>query len=134
MASYLVNLNTYNKLAAYCLSLNTKLQRINARVNRQKRLIKGKSRTDTIAFKTFTLANTSALFKSTLFILCMFASLKPTRQVTSGLTSLLVICYNCKKPGYFSCDCPKLRHADLKEIKKDKDKNKRALKSKKDHV
>jgi hypothetical protein len=47
---------------------------------------------------------------------------------------LLVTCYNYKKPGYFSCDCPELRHADLKEIEEDKDKDKRALESGKDHA
>jgi hypothetical protein len=34
MASHLIELNTYDKLAACCLSLNTELQRINARINR----------------------------------------------------------------------------------------------------
>jgi hypothetical protein len=34
IASYLVNLNTYNKLAACCLFLDTELRRINARINR----------------------------------------------------------------------------------------------------
>jgi hypothetical protein len=34
---------------------------------------------------------------------------------------LLVTCYNCKKPGHFSCDCPEPRRADLKEIEEDKD-------------
>jgi hypothetical protein len=79
MAFYLINLDMYNKLTACCLSLDTELRRINARVNRQKRLAEGKSRTDTTASKTFTLASTSALFKSTLFVLCVSASLKPTR-------------------------------------------------------
>jgi hypothetical protein len=79
MASHLVNLDTYNKLAACCLSLDTELRRINARVNRQKRLAEGKSRTDTTVSKTFTSANTSAPFKSTLFVPCVFASPEPTR-------------------------------------------------------
>jgi hypothetical protein len=79
MAFYLIDLNTYNKLIVCYLSLNTKLQRINARVNRQKRLVKGKSCTNTIASKTFTLASTSVLFKLTLFVLCVFASSEPTR-------------------------------------------------------
>jgi hypothetical protein len=35
---------------------------------------------------------------------------------------LSVICYNCKKPGHFSYDCPELRRADLKEIEEDEDK------------
>jgi hypothetical protein len=122
MASYLVDLNTYNKLTACCLSLNTELRRINARVNRQKRLAERKSCTDTTAPKTFTLASTSALFKSTLFVLCVSASPKLTRQATSGLTSSSVTCYNCKKLGHFSCDCSKPRHADLKEIEENKDK------------
>jgi hypothetical protein len=78
MASYLINLNTYNKLATCCLSLNTELRRINTRIDRQKRLTKGKSHTDTIAFKTFTSAGISALFKSTLFVLCVSASPEPT--------------------------------------------------------
>jgi hypothetical protein len=78
IASYLVNLNTYDKLAACCLFLNTELRRINARVNRQKRLVEGKSCTDTTASKTFTPASISALFKSTLFVLCVSASLKLT--------------------------------------------------------
>jgi hypothetical protein len=60
------------------------------------------------------------------------ASPEPTRQVTSGLTSSLVTCYNCKKPGHFSCDCPKPRRADLKEIKEDKDK--RTVESGKDYA
>jgi hypothetical protein len=58
------------------------------------------------------------------------ASRKLTRQATSGLTSSSVTCYNCKKPGHFSCDCPKPRRADLKKIKEDLEK--RALKSGKD--
>jgi hypothetical protein len=78
MASYFVDLDTYDKLAACCLSLNTKLQRINACVNRQKRLTKGKSRTNTTASKTFTLASTSAPFKSTLFVPRVSASPEPT--------------------------------------------------------
>jgi hypothetical protein len=134
MASYLVNLDTYDKLAACCLSLDIKLRRINARINRQKRLAKEKSRTDTTASKTFTLASISTFFKSTLFVLCVSASPKPTRQATSGLIFSLVTCYNCKKPGHFSYDYPKLRHADLKEIKKNKDKDKEALESGKDHA
>jgi hypothetical protein len=117
---------------AYCLSLNTKLQRINAYINRQKRLTKGKSYTNTTTFKTFTLANTSALFKSTSFVLCVSASPKPTCQATSSLTFLLVTYYNCKKPGHFSYDCLKPKHINLKEIKENKDK--KALKSGKDHA
>jgi hypothetical protein len=78
MVSYLINLDTYNKLAAYYLFFNTKLQRINIHINRQKRLIKKKSYTDTIAFKTFILASTNASFKLTLFVLCVSASLKLT--------------------------------------------------------
>jgi hypothetical protein len=78
IASHLVDLDTYNKLAAYCLSLDTELWRINICVNRQKRLAKEKSYTDTTASKTFTPASTSAFFKSTLFVLCVSASLKPT--------------------------------------------------------
>jgi hypothetical protein len=79
MASYLVNLDTYNKLTACCLFLDTELRRINTHVNRQKRLAEGKSCTDTTAFKTFTPASTSALFKSTLFVLRVSASPEPTR-------------------------------------------------------
>jgi hypothetical protein len=78
MAFYLVDLDTYDKLAACCLSLNTELQRINTCVNRQKRLTKGKSRTDTTAPKTFILASTSAPFKLTLFVLRVSVSPKPT--------------------------------------------------------
>jgi hypothetical protein len=83
-------------------------------------------------FKTFTLANTSAFFKLTLFVLHVSASLELTYQVIFGLTSLLVTCYNYKKPGYFSCDCLKLRHANLKKIKENK--NKETLESKKDYA
>jgi hypothetical protein len=132
IAFYLVDLNTYNKLTACCLSLNTKLQRINAYINRQKRFAEGKSHTNTIAFKTFTLASTSAPFKSTPFVPRVSASPEPTRQATPGLTSSSVTCYNCKKPGHFFCDCPKPRHANLKKIEKDKDKE--ALKSGKDYA
>jgi hypothetical protein len=132
MASHLVDLDTYDKLAACCLSLDTELQRINARVDRQKRLVKGKSRTNTTASKTFTSASTSASFKSTLFVLRVSASPEPTRQATPGLTSSSVTCYNCKKLGHFSYDCPKPRHADLKEIEEDKDK--RTLESGKDYA
>jgi hypothetical protein len=78
MASYLVDLDTYNKLVACCLLLDTELRRINARVNRQKRLAEGKSRTDTTASKTFTSASISAPFKSTSFVLCVSASPEPT--------------------------------------------------------
>jgi hypothetical protein len=82
--------------------------------------------------KTFTSASTSALFKSTLFVLRMSASPEPTRQAILGLTFLLVICYNCKKLGHFFCDCSEPRHADLKKIEEDKDKE--ALESGKDHA
>jgi hypothetical protein len=132
MASHLVDLDTYNKLAACCLFLDIKLRRINTHVDRQKRLVKGKSRTNTTTPKTFTSFNTSAPFKSTLFVLRVSASPKPTRQATLGLTSLSVTCYNCKKPGHFSCDCPEPRRADLKKIKEDKDK--RTLESGKDYA
>jgi hypothetical protein len=60
------------------------------------------------------------------------ASPEPTCQATPGLTSLLVIYYNYKKLGYFSCDCPKPRRADLKKIKEDKDK--RTIKSGKEYA
>jgi hypothetical protein len=132
MASHLVNLDTYNKLAACCLSLDTELRRINTHVNRQKRLAEGKSCTDTTVSKTFIPASTSALFKSTPFVLRVSASPELTRQATPGLTSLLVTCYNYKKPGHFSRDCPKPRRADLKKIKEDKDKE--TLKSGKDYA
>jgi hypothetical protein len=132
MASHLINLNTYDKLTACCLSLNIELRRINARVDRQKRLTKGKSRTDTTASKTFTPASTSAPFKSTLFVPRVSASPEPTRQATPGLTSSSVTCYNYKKPGHFSCDCPKPRRADLKEIEENEDK--RTLESGKDYA
>jgi hypothetical protein len=79
IASYLVDLDTYDKLAARCLSLDTELWRINARVDRQKRLAEGKSRTDTTASKTFIPASTSALFKSTPFVPRVSASPEPTR-------------------------------------------------------
>jgi hypothetical protein len=134
MASYLVDLDTYNKLAAYCLSLNTKLRRINTRVDRQKRFAKGKSHTNTIASKTFTLASISAFFKLTLFVSRVFVSPKPTCQATPGLTFLLITYYNYKKPGHFSCDCLKPRRVNLKKIKKNKDKDKGALESGKDHA
>jgi hypothetical protein len=62
----------------------------------------------------------------------MSASPKLTCQATLSLTSLLVTCYNYKKPGHFSCDCPKPKRADLKEIEEDKDKE--ALESEKDHA
>jgi hypothetical protein len=79
MASHLVDLDTYDKLAARCLSLNTELRRINARVDRQKRLAEGKSCTDTTAPKTFTPSNTSAPFKSILFVLRVSAFPELTR-------------------------------------------------------
>jgi hypothetical protein len=132
IAFYLVDLDTYNKLTACCLSFDTELRRINVRVNRQKRLVEGKSRTDTIASKTFTPASTSAPFKSTSFVLRVSASPEPTRQATPGLTSSSVTCYNYKKPGHFSRDCPEPRRADLKEIEEDKDKG--TLESGKDYA
>jgi hypothetical protein len=64
----------------------------------------------------------------------MFAFSKLTCQAISSLTFLLVICYNYKKLGYFFYNCPKLKRANLKKIKKDKNKDKGALKSEKDHV
>jgi hypothetical protein len=79
IASHLVNLDIYDKLAACCLSLDTKLRRINARVDCQKRLAKGKSHINTTAPKTFTPASTSAPFKSTPFVPRVSASPKPTR-------------------------------------------------------
>jgi hypothetical protein len=62
----------------------------------------------------------------------MSASSELTCQVISGLTFLLVICYNCKKLGHFFYNCPELRRADLKEIEEDEDKG--VLESGKDHA
>jgi hypothetical protein len=94
--------------------------------------VKEKSYINTIASKTFILASINVFFKSILFVLYVFASSKLTCQAISGLIFLLVICYNCKKLGYFSYNCSELRHVNLKEIKKNKDKG--ALKSGKDYA
>jgi hypothetical protein len=57
---------------------------------------------------------------------------KPACQAISGLTFLLITYYNCKKPGHFSYNCFKPRRANLKKIKKDKDK--KTLESEKDYA
>jgi hypothetical protein len=62
----------------------------------------------------------------------MSASPKLTHQAISGLTFLLVTCYNYKKPGHFSYNCPKPRHTNLKEIKEDKEEE--ALELRKDYA
>jgi hypothetical protein len=120
LAVMLEDLDTYAKLAARCLSLDTELKRITARIDRQKQFKVEKPSAEP------TLGNAAAP-----------GLLLPSRNPTTSSTptpearrlytpaptvTKPATCFNCQQTGHWSKDCtePK-RKTDLKDIEDEED-------------
>jgi hypothetical protein len=146
LAATLEDLDTYQKLANRCLSLDTELKRISARVDRQKRFKDDRTSTSvpntslpTLALPTSNpIRNEAARALTTPYrpraptaapppygpsaILQRSATPTTTTRFNSPAPATTATCYNCRKPGHMANDCvePK-RTADVKEIEEEED-------------
>ena len=131
LAATLEDLDTYQKLANRCLSLDTELKRIATRVDRQKRFkeerISAPARRAILppseALPTPT-QNEVPHVVTTPFrpSATLQRSVTPTRVTTQSgsLTPTAVKCYNCGKPDHKAKECTEPRRAtDLKEIEEE---------------
>jgi hypothetical protein len=115
LAVMLEDLDTYAKLAARCLSLDTELKRITARIDRQKQFKVDKPNTEptlgSTAAPSLLLPNRNPTTSST-----------PTPEARRLYTPALTVtkpatCFNCQQTGHLSKDCTEPRRkTDLKDI------------------
>jgi hypothetical protein len=114
------DLETYEQLAARCLTLDTGLKRIEEaekqkRSQDRKRTAQAALAPVTLGVKeTATTLPTSPLYGQT----SESPSRQGSRQSTPADTST-VKCYNCHKPGHFAFRCPEPKKADLQAIEED---------------
>jgi hypothetical protein len=125
LAATLEDLDTYQKLANRCISLDTELKRISARVDRQRRFKDDRTSTPVPKGSFPALAppiqtrqpilpyGSSAIPQRT-------ATPTATTRFNSPVPATTLTCYNCRKPGHMANDCtePK-RIAEMKEIEEE---------------
>src|SRR6266536_3364617 len=125
----LVDLDTYKKLTDRCMSLDTELKRINARVDCQKQFNKPNPE---LALTKATASATPRLLLPTRHLTTFttpVTSTTPTpearRLYTPILTTInkLVTYFNCQQTSHILKDCTEPRRTDLKEIEEDEDKD-----------
>jgi hypothetical protein len=127
LAATLEDLDTYEKFATRCLSLDTELRRIHARIERQKRFTKENKAVITTAAPKITpptnltvLPSTPIFPRTTTPASTRTPTTEPTaRQLTPGLHPQPLSCFNCKATGHVSRECPepkrKLNINDIEE-------------------
>ena len=139
LAATLEDLDTYQKLANRCLSLDTELKRISARVERQKRFkddrtlsaqtpilptpnpIRNEAPYSSISpYRPRAAATASAPSYGPPTILQRSATPATATRDHSSTPATILTCYNCRKPGHVASDCPEpKRMTDLKEIEEE---------------
>jgi hypothetical protein len=125
LAATLEDLDTYQKLANRCLSLDTELKRISVRVDRQKRFKDDRTATPDPKGSLPVLAPPIPTRQPTLpygssAILQRSATPATTTRFNSPALATALTCYNCRKPGHLINDCtePK-RITEMKEIEEE---------------
>ena len=124
LAAVLEDLDTYDKLTMHCLTTNTKLKHISACVDYQEQIKDKKASRQTgtsfsVLFAVNKLTNISATNNK---LICISVIPEIHHSATSLANMPPENCFNCGKPGHYSCECTELKcTTDLKEIKKNKE-------------
>ena len=124
LAAVLEDLDTYNKLARCCLTTNIELKYVSAYVDHQEQIKDKKaSRQTGTSFSALFAADKPTNISATNNKL-IHTSMTP--EICHSATPLADIlpenCFNCGKPGHYSCECTKPKCIiDLKKIEKDKE-------------
>jgi hypothetical protein len=129
LAATLEDLDTYQKLANRCLSLDTELKRISVRVDRQKRFKEERASTPApkgslpVVAPPIQTRQPLPSYGSPAILQRSVTPVTSTRfNSNSPAPATAVTCYNCRKPGHVAGDCaePK-RMTDLKEIEEEEE-------------
>lgn len=128
LAVHLRTLDTFAELSACCLSLDSELKRIAARVDRQKRIRDNKpSATPASLGVGPIIPSTATHARATPEVPRNYRAMleNPRNSELRQSTPVAlpapptITCYNCHKPGHIAISCPEPKRADLKEIEED---------------